>query len=102
MPSFEIFCDRLNREKAKLSQLDSLTGSQSHALVARPSSGTKEKTQKSHSTEFQIDFSTYGSSGSPPPKGGKSKLERLKCAYCNKPNHDESHCYEKKLDGYAK
>ena len=37
-----------------------------------------------------------------PPKGGKSKPERPKFSYCNKPNHDESHFYEKKLDGYAK
>ena len=33
---------------------------------------------------------------------GKSKPERPKCANCNNPNHDESHFYEKKLDGYAK
>ena len=62
----------------------------------------KEKTHKSHSTNSQIDSSMHSSSGPPPPKGGKPNLERPKCTYCNKPNHDESHFYEKKLDGYAK
>ena len=42
MSSFEVFCDCLTREKSKLSQLDSLTGSQTYALVARTSSGKKE------------------------------------------------------------
>ena len=102
MPSFEVFCDRVTQEKAKLSQLDSLTSSQGHSLVAWPSSRMKEKTHKSHSTKFQIGSSTHSSLGPPPPKGGKPNPERLKCAYYNKPNHDESHCYEKKLDGYAK
>ena len=51
MSSFKIFCDRLTREKANLSQLDSLIGSYTYALVARPSSGMKEKTQKYHSIE---------------------------------------------------
>ena len=76
--------------------MDSLIGSQTHALVAQTSSRKKGKKQKSHFTDSQIDLDI------PPPKGDKSKLERLKCAYCNKPNHDESCCYEKKIDGYAK
>ena len=76
--------------------MDSLIGSQTHALVAQTSSGKKGKKKKSHPTESQID------SDAPPPKGDKSKPERPKCAYCNKPNHDESNCYEKKIDGYAK
>ena len=59
MPSFEVFFDHLTREKAKLSQLDSLTSSQTHALVAHTSSGKKEKKHKSHPTKSQIDSSSH-------------------------------------------
>ena len=69
MPSFEVFCDHFIREQVKLSQLDSLTGSQNHPLVAGTSSRMKEKTQKSHSTESHIDSRTHSSLG-PPPQGG--------------------------------
>lgn len=73
MSSFDVFFDHLNQEQDKLSHLDSLTGSQTYALVARPSLGMKEKTQKSHSIETQIDSSTYNSPGPPPPKEGKPR-----------------------------
>ena len=35
MPSFETFCDRLTREQSKLTQMDSLIGSPSQALLAK-------------------------------------------------------------------
>ena len=50
MPSFEVFCDHLAREKSKLSQLNYLISSHTYAFVDHPSFGMKEKTQKYHST----------------------------------------------------
>ena len=37
MPNFEVFCDHLTREQAKLTQLDSLTGLKTQALIAQTS-----------------------------------------------------------------
>ena len=43
MPSFEIIYDRLNREQSKITQMDSLSGSQSQALLVKDTQEQKPK-----------------------------------------------------------
>ena len=96
MPSFETFCAWLTREQSKLTQMDSLTGSQSHALLAKPPQSTQKPKKIS-------DSSSQHSTGPPSSsKKEKQKTERPTCSYCQKGTHDESLCYQKKFDGYEK
>ena len=96
MPSFETFCDRLTREQSKLTQMDSLTSSQSQASIAKPPQSTQKPKQIS-------DSPSHHSTGLPSSsKKEKQKTERPTCSYCQKGTHDESLCYQKKFDGYEK
>ena len=65
MPSFETFCAQLTREQSKLTQMDSLIGSQSQALIAKP----PQSTQKSK----QISNSSSQHSTGPPSSSKKEK-----------------------------
>ena len=76
--------------------MDSLTGSRSQALLAKPPQSTQKLKQIS-------DSSSQQSTGPPSSsKKEKQKTERPTCSYCQKGIHDESLCYQKKFDGYEK
>ena len=68
MPTFEVFCDHLTRAKAKLTQLDSLTGSKTQALVAQTS--TKKLKKKPKHKTYSIGSE---SSSKPTPKSDAKK-----------------------------
>ena len=98
MPSFETFCDRLTREQSKLSQMDSLTGSQSQALLAKSSQDTQKPKPKKI-----FDSSSQHSPGPPSSsKKEKQKTQNPTFSYFQKGSHDESQCYQKRFDGYEK
>ena len=94
MPSFKTFYDGLTCEQSKLTQMDSLTGSQSQPLLAKPPQSTLKLKQISDSSSQP---STGPSSSS---KKEKKKTETPTCSYCRKGLHDESRCFQKRFDGY--
>ena len=68
MPTFEVFCDRLTREQAKLTQLDSLTGLKTQALVAQTSTEKWKKKPKHKTNSVGSE-----SSSKPTPKSDAKK-----------------------------
>ena len=95
MPSFEIFCDRLTHKQSKITQMDSLTGSQSQALLAKD-------TQEQKTKRILDSSSQHSTSPSSSSKKDKKKTKIPTCSYCQKGPHDESHYFQKRFDGYEK
>ena len=56
---------------------------------------------KSQSETQQSSSSQQGNSSSN-KKGNNDKKDKLFCAYCKKPNHDEHHCKTKRIDELEK
>jgi hypothetical protein len=92
MPSFEIFCNRLTREQSKITQMDSLSSSQSQALLSKV-------TQEQKLKQLSDPSSTSSSSSN---KKEKKKTATPTCSYCGKGSHDEARCFQKRCDGYEK
>ena len=110
MPTFEVFCDHLTHEQAKLKQLDSLSGSQNQALVAESSKGKQKQKPKP-----KKDSGASENPSKPPPKSdskpqsnskqgkssksGESSSKTKKkfgdpCSFCGKEGHPVSRCWK--------
>lgn len=101
MPTFEVFCDRLTREQTTLTQLDTITNSNTQALVAQTSTGKqKQKMQsKTDSTGNEISSNpTPKLDAWKPSQKGKSfkfgesssktqKYRGAPCSFCGKEGH---------------
>ena len=78
MPTFEVFYDRLTREQAKLSQLNSLTGQKNQALVTQTSTGKPKRKPKPKSntacneSSSKSSHKSYAQESTPEGKPSKS------------------------------
>ena len=86
-----------------------LISSKSHALVSNQ--GTKEQKGKSSNNNSkdkkqrnskekkdQILVASKEIIDTPSSKGDKPKKEKVQCAYCKRPGHDEHKCFKKQID----
>ena len=108
MLTFEVFCDHLTRQKSKLKQLDTITGSKTQTLVAQTSTGKHKQ-----KLEPKTDSTGSESSSKPTPKldarkrsqkGKSSKSSELSsnikkytgdpCNFCGKEGHPISRCWK--------
>ena len=103
MPSLDDFAVNLTREQDKLIQMGILKSSKSHALAANQgtkeqqgqssNNNSKDKKQKnSEEKKDQMLISSKATIDTPSSKGDKPKKEKVKCAYCKRPGHDEHKC----------
>ena len=76
--------------------MDSLLGSQLQALLAKDTQEHKQKKIFDSSSQHSIGPSSSSK------KKEKKKTETPIYPYCKKGPHDESHCFQKKFDGYEK
>jgi hypothetical protein len=102
MPSLDDFSTSLTHEKDKLVQMGSLKTTKVHALAANEGRKTSNKLKQQFKGKKDQDQkkehnpkSTQESSNS---KTGKTKKEKVICAYCKKPNHEEHACMRKQID----
>lgn len=89
--------------------MGTLKSSKSHALAANQgtkeqqgqssNNNSKDKKQK-NSEEKKDQISIYSKTNidTPSSKGDKPEKEKVKCAYCKRPVHDEHKCLQKQLD----
>ena len=108
-PSFDALVEMLMLEQSKLIDMGILTSLKTKELVAsnenQSNQGRKSYTdskkkqwkQKSQSETQQSSSSQQGNSSSN-KKGNNNKKDKLFCAYCKKPNHDQHHCETKRID----
>ena len=89
--------------------METLKSSKSHALVANQ--GTKEqkgqisnnnskdkKKKNRKEKKDQILVASKVTIDTPSSKGDKPKKEKVQCAYCKRPDHEEHKCLKKQID----
>lgn len=107
MPTFEVFCDHLDREQSNLTQLDFLKGSKNQVLVSQTSTTKPKKKPKP-----RTDSAGSESSSKPTPKldakkpsskgkysksgesTSKTKYIGDRCSFCGKEEHPISRCWK--------
>ena len=89
--------------------MGTLKSSKSHALAANQgtkeqkwqssNNNSKDKKQKnSKEKKDQILVASKATIDTPSSKGDKPKKEKVQCAYCKRPSHDEHKCLKKQID----
>ena len=89
--------------------MGTLKSSKSHALVANQgtkeqkgqssNNNSKDKKQKnSKEKKDQILVASKATIDTPSSKGDKPKKEKVQCAYCKRPGHDEHKYLKKQID----